>query len=80
MRYFEEPKNFEEVQGNYLVIGYYCGKAIVKDEMDRLYFIQCEEREAPIGTVVSGDEVEIIEKLSREQQESIQAIYERKEG
>lgn len=80
MRYFEEPKNFEEVQGNYLVIGYFHGKAIVKDETDRLYFIRCEEREAPIGTVVSGDEVQIIEKLSKDEQESIQAIYEYKEN
>ncbi|MEF9839455.1 MAG: hypothetical protein RR869_08685 [Lachnospiraceae bacterium] len=75
MKFYKEPKNFEEVQGNYLVIGYYRQKAIVKDENNRLYFIDCNENEAPIGTVVSGEEITIVEKLNQEEQESIQEIY-----
>ena len=32
MRYKKEPKNFEVLHKLYLSIGYYQGKAIVKDE------------------------------------------------
>lgn len=75
MKFHKEPKNFEEVQGNYLVIGYFCKKAIVKDENGRLYFISCPEDAAPVGTVASGDEVTIVEKLNQEEQDRIQQIY-----
>lgn len=75
MKFHKEPKNFEAQTGNYLVIGYYRNKAIIKDEEARLYFLSCEENEAPIGTVVAGDEIQIIEKLSEEEQQSIQEIY-----
>ena len=34
MRYKKEPKNFEVLHKLYLSIGYYQGKAIVKDEME----------------------------------------------
>lgn len=75
MKFIKEPKNFEEEKWNYLVIGYFNGKAIVKNELYRLYFIRCEENEAPIGTVVPEELAEPIEKLSREEQEQIQQIY-----
>lgn len=75
MRYVREPENFEKVYGNYLVIGYYHGKAIVKDELYRLYYIRCEENEAPIGTIVEKDVLEPLEKLSSEEHGSILEIY-----
>lgn len=75
MKFIKEPKNFEQEHWAYLVIGYYNGKAIVKDEVERLYFIRCEEEHAPIGTMVTEDLPESIEKLSAEEQENIQKIY-----
>ena len=32
MKFFKEPKQFEEEEWEHLVIGYFHGKAIVKDE------------------------------------------------
>ena len=75
MRYGREPENFEKVYRNYLVIGYYHGKAIVKDELYRLYFIRCEENEAPIGTVAEPDMLGPVEKLSNEEYSRILEIY-----
>lgn len=75
MRYVREPENFEKVYRNYLVIGYYHGKAIVKDELYRLYFIRCEENEAPIGTIAEQEILEPIEKLSDEECKRILEIY-----
>lgn len=75
MKFVKQPVNFEKEKWNYLVIGYFNGKAIVKNESDRLYFIRCEENEAPIGTVVTEEMVSSVEKLSSEEQERIQTIY-----
>ena len=55
MQVFREPKNFETEKWNYLSIGYHKGKAIVKNELGELFFMECEEEVAPIGTVVTAD-------------------------
>ncbi len=60
---------------NYLSVGYYNGKAIIKNEAGRLYYIRCEECAAPIGTVVTGSAVTSIDKLPQEEQQQIQDIY-----
>ena len=75
MRYVRKPENFAEPIKNNLVIGYYHGRAIVKDELDKLYFIRCEEKHAPIGTVVDDRLLEPIEKLSSEECDQILQIY-----
>lgn len=75
MKFVKEPRNFEQESWHNLVIGYFRGKAIVKNELYRLYFIRCEENEAPIGTVVPDGIAEPIEKLEAEEQEQIQQIY-----
>lgn len=79
MKFLREPKNFEEENWNYLVIGYFNGKAIVKSEANQLYFIRCDEEASPIGTAVPEGLAEPIEKLSSEEQEQIQEIYGNKE-
>ena len=43
-----EPKNFEVLHKLYLSIGYYQGKAIVKDENGSFYFVKCEENELDV--------------------------------
>ena len=46
MKFFKEPKQFEEEEWEHLVIGYFHGKAIVKDENGHLFFLKCEEAAA----------------------------------
>lgn len=80
MKYYREPENFERVYQNYLVIGYYQGKAIVKDEQHHLFYIQCEERLAPIGTIVEKDCLEAVENLKPREQREIEKFYGNKES
>ena len=75
MYYWREPRNFEKTQPYYLVVGYYCGKAIIKDEWGDLYYVVCEENEAETGTLIEPDGISRIEGLSAQEQESIQKIY-----
>lgn len=75
MKFVKEPKNFETEKWNYLVIGYFNEKAIVKNEEGQLYFVRCEEQAAPIGTVIPDGMAEPVEKLSDKEQELIQDIY-----
>lgn len=75
MKFFKEPKQFEEEEWEHLVIGYFHGKAIVKDENGHLFFLKCEEVAAPIGTVLPKGLAEPIGKLSSKEQEQIEEIY-----
>ena len=75
MRMIRKPKNFEEENWHYLSIGYYKGKAIVKNEMGELFYMECEETIAPIGTVVTRETVMPIQELTNEEREEIEAIY-----
>lgn len=75
MKFFREPVNFEEEEWEHLVIGYFHGKAIVKDENNRLFFLKCEEAVAPIGTTLPKGVAEPIEKLSSTEQEQIEEVY-----
>lgn len=71
MQVFREPKNFETEKWNYLSIGYHKGKAIVKNELGELFFMECEEEVAPIGTVVTADLLTTIEKLPETEYQEI---------
>ena len=75
MNFFKEPKQFEEEEWEHLVIGYFHGKAIVKDENGHLFFLKCEEAAAPIGTALPKGLAEPIGKLSSTEQEQIEEIY-----
>ena len=76
MRVIREPKNFEEENWAYLSIGYHNGKAVLKDEAGDLYYMECEEEEAPIGTMVSeGENIQSIGELSEEERIEILQIY-----
>ncbi|NSD68962.1 hypothetical protein [Dorea longicatena] len=67
--------NFEVIHKDNLVIGYYIDKAIVSDEYGRLYYIECDENEAPIGTVADEDMLEDIDNLSEHEREYIIREY-----
>ena len=57
----------------YYVTGYYQGKSILKRE-DHLFFLKCEEAEAPTGTMV---EVDAAKPVSEKEQLEIFQIYTR---
>jgi len=75
MRTITEPVNFEQEDPFYQVVGYYRGKAIARNEDGALFFIRCEELEAPIGTVIPAASTQTIEKLAEEERDIIQNIY-----
>ncbi|MDD3140299.1 MAG: hypothetical protein PHX08_15175 [Lachnospiraceae bacterium] len=66
-------------QFNYLVIGYYKKKAIIKDQGNQLYFLNCAEKEAPIGMALEKEYLQSIEKLGTKEQEIIHHIYGKKD-
>ena len=78
MQFIREPKNFEEENWAYLSIGYHNGKAVLKDEAGDLYYMECEEEVAPIGTVVSeGADINSIGELSEEERIEILQIFQK---
>lgn len=54
-----------------LVISYVEHKAIIRDELDELYYLECEPNEAPVGTVVEETGVFPLSQLSVEEQDII---------
>lgn len=75
MVHITEPKNFEEENWMYLSVGYHNGKVIAKNESGELFYIECEEEIAPIGTVISEGVVTPLEELEEGEQEEIIKIY-----
>ncbi len=75
MKYQIEPRNFETLHEQHLAVGYYKGKAIVKDESGRLYFVRCEENELPIGTLADAELLEPMELLEKTERLEILRIY-----
>lgn len=66
-----------EAEKNYLVIGYHRGKVIAKDEWNSLYYVECEEEMAPIGTLIEPRVLQPVQKLEKEEQKEIHEIYEK---
>ena len=63
---------------SYYVSGYYQEKAILKKD-GHLFFMKCEEADAPSGTMVDGSPVLPISKLPEKEQLDIIQIYEKRE-
>lgn len=70
-----KTENYETARTYYQVIGYVRGKSIARDEEGNLYYCQCSETEAPIGTVAAAKSFSSIGKLSQEEQEAIDKVY-----
>ena len=49
---------------SYYVSGYYQEKAILKKE-GQLFFLKCEEADAPTGTMVQGNTARLITELPK---------------
>ena len=62
---------------SYYVSGYYQEKAILKKE-GQLFFLKCEEADAPTGTMVQGNTARLITELPEKEQQEIRQIYARK--
>lgn len=75
MIHWIKPENFEKPKPYFLVVGYFEGKAIVKNQMGDLFYRVCEENEAPTGTITESDFLQKVETLSEEEQEEIRGIY-----
>lgn len=63
-------------EAKYLVIGYYNGKSIVRDRDNHLFFIRCEESEAPEGSVPSDMKLQDVSRLDIREQKEIYQIFE----
>ena len=57
-----------------MVIDYYEGLAILQNDEGDLFYLECEEEHAPVGTVLENIG-ETIETLSGELQEEIRMRY-----
>lgn len=75
MTVYKAPKNPERLRNYNLVVGYYHGKAIVKNEFDYLFFIECDECHAPEGTIVENEILTPIIVLEKKEQDEICEIY-----
>lgn len=75
MTVYVKPRNPERIRNENLVIGYYKGKAIIRNENDFLHFIECEECHAPEGTIVENEGLTPITELSLQEQGEINSIY-----
>lgn len=72
--------NFEKIYNDNLVVGYYIDKAIVKNENGYLFYIECDENEAPIGTIADEDMLTSISELQKHEKDYISRVFgERKE-
>ena len=58
-----------------LVIGYFNGKVIVKNDFGHLYYMICEEQIAPVGTFLESDLLAPVKNLPEAEQAEIYAIY-----
>ena len=58
-----------------LVIGYFNGKIIVKNDFGHLYYMICEEQIAPVGTFLESDLLAPVKNLPEAEQAEIYAIY-----
>ena len=61
----------------YYVTGYYQGKSNSKNGKTNLFFLKCEEAEAPTGTMVEVDAAKPVSELSEKEQLEIFQIYTR---
>ena len=55
---------------SYYVSGYYQEKAILKKE-GQLFFLKCEEADAPTGTMVQGNTARLIKALPDQAQKDL---------
>ena len=77
MKFNRVPENFEEETWELQIVGYENGKAILKNQLGDLYYLECEEELVEVGWMYMGsvDEVEEIEILEPNEKEYIKSLY-----
>lgn len=58
-----------------IVVGYLNGKAVITDELDQAYYLECSENEAPIGTVVSELGLRPVSELEESERVQIERAF-----
>lgn len=71
MTIFQTPGIGDEERGFNVVIGYLCGKAIIQDEYNNLFYIECEPEHMPIGTFVEDGGMAPVVELSEKEKKII---------
>lgn len=72
---YKKPSNIEKLRNENLVIGYFKGKAIVKNDRNLLFFIECDECHAPEGTYVENEALTSIRALPEKERKEIEEIF-----
>lgn len=75
MTFFKKPEYQEKPINDYVVIGYFIDKTIVKDENDNLFFITCPDGLFDIGSVVPEELLLPVSNLKLLQQETIFLLF-----
>ena len=66
----------EEIRANNEIIGYYNGKAIIRDDWGRLFFTEMEEEFVVLGDIVETKYISSIEELPQDEQKAIIELVE----
>lgn len=74
MTRFRKPQHGEVVRKENYVIGHIDNRTIVKNEKSVLYFVDCDENQAPVGTIFENQALTPISKLPEEEQKKIRAF------
>lgn len=74
-----KPKNAERMRNYNIVVGYFQGKAIIRNENGFFFFIECEECHAPEGTVIENEALTSIDNLSEDEKLMILDIFEERD-
>lgn len=74
MTMFTRDEEFNEIIDN-VVVGYYQGKCIVKDENDNLFFIECEGEYLPVGTTLFNHTLQPISDLNVDEQDELLSFF-----
>lgn len=65
----------EKVRKDNVIIAYYKGMGIIEDEYGNLYFMKCDEEQAPIGTIAEDDAIVSIKNLPEELSTEIKTVF-----
>lgn len=63
MKFFKTPVNGDEFRNYNMIIGHIGNFAIIENEFNKLFFIECDSIQMPIGTVVENDSMQPITLL-----------------
>lgn len=76
MTVFRKPKNGDTIRNENICVGHYkTSVAIVKNEMNELFFLYGNSDEVEIGTVVENAHITTVNSLKSSEREEIYKIF-----